>query len=279
MTMVCGVVCVNTCLVARTIIFGPPGRSRWLIWLFITLMLFWAYPMYFFKCIPRTFDLLLYVHIFFMGTNILMWMFYVLTLKTEPGYVHADRSGYDDTIKMLSNPSAWDQYAENDVHNPLYNLCHTCKIVRPVRAKHCRQCYRCVDHFDHHCNWVDNCIGKKNRVYFSLFVYLMNFNGLITIYFAYVLLRLDGFSFLVIIGLPALFLFGTPALVVIYYLTYQILTNVTTLERGSYQRYRHFRTSDGASFRNPFNKGPIRNTLEFFNILTPTYARRPTVIV
>ena len=42
-------VCECMCFVARTIIFGPPGRSRWLIWLFITLMLFWAYPMYFLK--------------------------------------------------------------------------------------------------------------------------------------------------------------------------------------------------------------------------------------
>ncbi|XP_065883890.1 uncharacterized protein [Dysidea avara] len=263
----------------QSIIFGPPGRSRWLIWFFLTCMLFWAYPMYFLKCLPRTLDMLWNTHVIFIITNILMWIFYVLILKTNPGYIrNTDRSSYDEVIKMLSNPSAWNQYAENDMHNPLYNLCHTCKILRPVRAKHCRQCHRCVDHFDHHCNWVDNCVGKETRVYFALFVYLMNFNGLITLLFAYKLLKLDGFNFLVFMGIPAMLLFGSPALVVVFFLTIQILTNVTTPERGGFHRYRHFRTSDGIYY-NPFNQGLVRNTLEFFNLVTPKYTRRPTVIV
>ena len=45
--------------------------------------------------------MLLNVHIFFMATNIMMWIFYVLTLRTQPGYIRADRSGYDETIKMV----------------------------------------------------------------------------------------------------------------------------------------------------------------------------------
>uniref|UniRef100_A0A2P2M1H3 S-acyltransferase n=1 Tax=Rhizophora mucronata TaxID=61149 RepID=A0A2P2M1H3_RHIMU len=51
-------------------------------------------------------------------------------------------------------------------------LCTTCKIVRPLRAKHCSTCDRCVEQFDHHCPWISNCIGKKNKWDFFMFLIL-----------------------------------------------------------------------------------------------------------
>lgn len=44
--------------------------------------------------------------------------------------------------------------------------CRTCRTNRPERSHHCRQCGFCVLMMDHHCMWINNCIGYYNYGYF-----------------------------------------------------------------------------------------------------------------
>lgn len=52
-------------------------------------------------------------------------------------------------------------------------LCPTCMIVKTPRSKHCNICDRCVERFDHHCPWINNCVGVKNHNYFLIFLTLL----------------------------------------------------------------------------------------------------------
>ncbi|KAJ9180178.1 hypothetical protein P3X46_008455 [Hevea brasiliensis] len=85
-------------------------------------------------------------------------LLFLLTSFSDPGTVNVDNVSeylsaypYDNII-----------YAEKE--------CSTCKIPKPARSKHCSICDRCVARFDHHCGWMNNCIGERNTRYFLAFL-------------------------------------------------------------------------------------------------------------
>jgi len=59
--------------------------------------------------------------------------------------------------------------------------CAVCSIRRPKKCQHCFFCDNCIEEFDHHCQYVSNCIGKRNKKYFLFYIFFY-FIFLIQIY-------------------------------------------------------------------------------------------------
>ena len=88
--------------------------------------------------------------------------------------------GYMDT----SNKITYEEYQKLNPHitikdtDYLLPYCETCQIVRPLRVFHCRICDKCIIRHDHHCGFVNNCIGKDNHLKFFIFIIFAGLHSL-----------------------------------------------------------------------------------------------------
>ncbi|KAF8456081.1 DHHC palmitoyltransferase-domain-containing protein [Kalaharituber pfeilii] len=53
-------------------------------------------------------------------------------------------------------------------------VCRTCLLYKPARSKHCSVCKCCIAKHDHHCIWINNCVGHNNTRHFFAFLWATN---------------------------------------------------------------------------------------------------------
>ncbi|XP_030842045.1 palmitoyltransferase ZDHHC16 isoform X2 [Strongylocentrotus purpuratus] len=53
-------------------------------------------------------------------------------------------------------------------------ICKKCIGPKPLRTHHCSVCRTCILKMDHHCPWINNCVGHFNHRYFMLFCIYMS---------------------------------------------------------------------------------------------------------
>jgi hypothetical protein len=73
-------------------------------------------------------------------------------------------------ICALSDPTDSASKREIDNASSSYYLCNLCETAVDKESIHCLRCNRCVVRFDHHCRWMNNCIGKSNYKKFVWFL-------------------------------------------------------------------------------------------------------------
>nr|KJB53968.1 hypothetical protein B456_009G014100 [Gossypium raimondii] len=219
------------------------------------------------------FGLLAWSGVFLASAGLVL--FYRCSRK-DPGYIRMN-------VHDLQNMKDDEPLLKIERNNPALlagnwsQLCVTCKIVRPLRAKHCSICNRCVEQFDHHCPWVSNCIGKKNKWDFFLFLVLevsaMLITGGVTItriltdpmapssFLQWMnhagIHHISAISFLI---MDFLLFFGVASLTAVQ--ASQISQNITTNEMANVMRYSYLRGAGGL-FKNPYDHGCCKNCTDF----------------
>eukprot|EP01029_Cantina_marsupialis_P005415 TRINITY_DN15871_c0_g1_i1.p1 TRINITY_DN15871_c0_g1~~TRINITY_DN15871_c0_g1_i1.p1 ORF type:complete len:375 (+),score=67.55 TRINITY_DN15871_c0_g1_i1:66-1190(+) len=96
----------------------------------------------------------------------------------KPGYVTKEEKG--------ASPYEYDGIVFQK------SVCRTCETIKPARSKHCAVCDVCVHRFDHHCIWLNQCVGKHNYKWFLTF--LMSHVGMMVYGATLVLLILKTIS-------------------------------------------------------------------------------------
>ena len=105
-------------------------------------------------------------------------IFFFMCNFMEPGYVRSTLNWLE--VLQIGNEKNID----------LENFCFYCQVIKSIRTFHCQVCGRCVEKFDHHCIYINNCLGYRNHKYFILFLLSM-----LTYIFISVITRAIDFGF------------------------------------------------------------------------------------
>ncbi|KAK1927884.1 DHHC palmitoyltransferase-domain-containing protein [Papiliotrema laurentii] len=161
--------------------------------------------------------------------------------------------------------------------------CRKCDGPKPERAHHCSVCKRCILLMDHHCPWINACVGLHNQRHFILFMVWLSI-GCWTV----ALLGIDKFwdSFGSIDSwpgyLPSIFFtltwvlciaigFAVPILCAWH--IYMITRNETSIESHDNAYLESRAKADGLIYLNPYDLGRRRNLNFFFNIGPDGYSK------
>jgi uncharacterized membrane protein YbhN (UPF0104 family) len=92
--------------------------------------------------------------------TIIFAFFYIKLIVIDPG--RPKKCLTMNNIKQLMK--------KKEVKIDLFRYCPKCLVLRGKNIKHCIICDQCCEGFDHHCFWVNNCIGKYNYNSFIIFL-------------------------------------------------------------------------------------------------------------
>ncbi|XP_061586637.1 palmitoyltransferase ZDHHC12-B-like [Cololabis saira] len=202
--------------------------------------------------------------LFFLIVVLSVLLYFAVSLM-DPGFVLTDAvtdgQGSSEEMESMIPQSS----------TPRMRRCGYCLLQQPMRAKHCQTCKRCVRRFDHHCPWIENCVGERNHRWFVVYLAVQLLALLWAVHIALsgvspreswsLWFRANGFL------LAALGVVGVFSVVVVLLLCchlYLVSINCTTWEFMSRHRISYLKNCGNEE--NPFDRGVLCNLWDFFCI-------------
>ena len=143
------------CLMLKTPLKKVEQTYKTVIMYIVLMAISYMVINYFFLLSPELFH---FPRIIVHSTHVsflLSFVLFMILWLTDPGYLYQD-----STINFYE---IVEQFDPN-------HLCPECQVIRTERSRHCNICNRCVERFDHHCPWINNCVGIRNHGYFYLYI-------------------------------------------------------------------------------------------------------------
>ncbi|TMS16327.1 Palmitoyltransferase ZDHHC23 [Larimichthys crocea] len=158
---------------------------------FLSLALFsLGYMYYLFLTEVRPSGDVVHVQVAVVTVGVILTLAALVHTKREPGIVRPNQAsvhstvtyygplpdrdpafngGRQDVTMTVSNRAGSSEQAGVELkESSQRNWCPVCRVVRPPRAGHCRICGVCVLRLDHHCVWINSCVGQANHRSFLL---------------------------------------------------------------------------------------------------------------
>jgi len=157
---------------------------KWIPVLFIVAVLAWSYYAYIiqlcFFFVQNTVQQVFYFVIFHIILAMLAWSYWqtvfipVGTVPKQFKLSSADMERLEQATTQEAHKQVFEQLAKNlpvVTRTPQsVRYCDKCVHIKPDRCHHCSVCGACVTKMDHHCPWVNNCVGFSNYKFFILFL-------------------------------------------------------------------------------------------------------------
>uniref|UniRef100_A0AAY3ZYP9 Palmitoyltransferase n=1 Tax=Denticeps clupeoides TaxID=299321 RepID=A0AAY3ZYP9_9TELE len=157
----------------------------WIPVVFINLVVGWSYYAYVLELciytIPDIAEQVIYLLIFHMIFAMFLWSYWktIVSRPVNPSKEFClpkpEKEQYEKEERVEVQQEILKRVARD---LPIYTCtgsgairyCDHCQLIKPDRCHHCSSCDQCVLKMDHHCPWVNNCVGFSNYKFFVLFL-------------------------------------------------------------------------------------------------------------